>query len=179
MKYSNPDIPSSYRKNDLGKTLYDLVLSVKPNRIVEFGVLHGYSTVAMAMALDELGKGKIKAYDLWDDYEHNHGVRWKVMVELMNRKLGKYVDLCYGDFQNWDIEPCDMIHLDISNDGKTIRKAFEKIRRANWNGVFVFEGGSLERDEIEWMKKYKKLPISKCGVPYRLINSRFPSLSIL
>lgn len=57
MKYTNPDIESSYRDNDLGRTLYDLVLKYKPKKIVEHGILFGYSTVAMAQALDELGGG--------------------------------------------------------------------------------------------------------------------------
>ena len=71
MKYKNPNIESSYRKNDIGQTFFDLVLEKRPKVILEWGVLNGYSTVAMAMALDELGSGHITAYDLFDDYKYN------------------------------------------------------------------------------------------------------------
>ena len=30
MKYTNPNIESSYQENDIGKTLYDAVLKYKP-----------------------------------------------------------------------------------------------------------------------------------------------------
>lgn len=57
--YKNIDIESSYKKNDLGKTLYDLVIKYKPFNLIEFGSLYGYSTIAMAMALRDLGRGKL------------------------------------------------------------------------------------------------------------------------
>lgn len=40
--YVQPDIKSSYEQNALGKTLYDLVLSHKPKKIIDFGTLGGY-----------------------------------------------------------------------------------------------------------------------------------------
>lgn len=175
MIYENPEIQSSYHKNDLGRTLYDLVLELKPKKIVEFGVLNGYSTVCMAMALDELGQGKIYAYDLWEKYRYRHGKLADCMWEVMSRGLGKYVEFRYGDFWGWEPEKFDLLHLDISNDGKTIKKAMRKLKG---NGVLVFEGGSAERDSVSWMKKYHHLSISECGVPYKIINPKFPSISI-
>ena len=70
--YTNPEIESSYRENNIGETLYNKVLELKPNKIVEFGCLYGYSTVAMALALKELGQGKIYCYDLFEEYEYKH-----------------------------------------------------------------------------------------------------------
>ena len=35
MKYTNPKIVSSYRENNIGKTLYNLVLQLKPKKIIE------------------------------------------------------------------------------------------------------------------------------------------------
>jgi predicted O-methyltransferase YrrM len=55
MAYFNYNIPSSYHKNDIGKTLYNTVLTMNPSIIIEFGTLHGYSAVAMAQALRDLG----------------------------------------------------------------------------------------------------------------------------
>ena len=47
--------------------LYNIVKHFKPNKIVEFGPGRGQTTVTMALALKELGKGKINSYDLWND----------------------------------------------------------------------------------------------------------------
>ena len=45
----------------------------------------------------------------------------------------------------------------------------------------LFEGGSLERDNIEWMKKYNKQPINsvKSIINYNVIEEKFPSISKL
>lgn len=174
MLYTNPEIQSSFQKNDLGQTLYDLVLAMKPQRIVEFGVLHGYSTVAMAMALHELGRGKIISYDIWDGPQR-HGKLHECMWEVMSRGLGRFVEFKHGDF--WRTEPskADMYVIDISNDGAVVKEAYKRFHE---HGTLVFEGGSPERDTVEWMKKFKKKPISTCGVPYKIINEKFPSISI-
>jgi tRNA A58 N-methylase Trm61 len=175
MPYQNPEIQSSYQKNDLGKTLYDLVIALKPQKIVEFGTLNAYSTVCMAMALQELGRGKIHSYDLWDGYQFKHGKLHECMWEVMKRGLGKYVQFHRGDFHSWEGEKCDLLHLDISNDGNTLKEAVKKMKGKC--PTIVFEGGSAERDAVEWMKKYKKTPING-SVPYKIINPKFPSLSI-
>ena len=67
--YREPNIESSYQKNDLGLTLYSTIRMLKPQIIVDFGVLYGYSTIAMAQALKDNGSGKIISYDIFDDYE--------------------------------------------------------------------------------------------------------------
>jgi hypothetical protein len=43
----------------------------------------------------------------------------------------------------------------------------------------IFEGGSVERDNIEWMKKYNKVPINsiKNIINYEVLNQNFPSIS--
>jgi len=93
MKYTNPKIESSYRKNDLGKTLYDLVLKYKPKRIIEHGVLSGYSTVAMAMALDEIGEGHIYAFDLFGNYEFKSSTIEETQKNIDRYGVSKYVSL--------------------------------------------------------------------------------------
>src|SRR3989338_7816011 len=72
MQYTDPDIESSYHTGTICKTLYEQVLKLKPQKIVEIGTLHGYTTVIMAMALDELGEGHINAYDLFEEYPYKH-----------------------------------------------------------------------------------------------------------
>jgi predicted O-methyltransferase YrrM len=73
MIYKNPEVESSYSEHDIGQTLYNLVLELKPKKIIEFGTLNGYSAISMAMALQELNNGgKITCYDLWDAYPYKH-----------------------------------------------------------------------------------------------------------
>ena len=40
--YKEPQVYSSYRENNIGKTLYDIVIELKPKTIIEIGVLEGY-----------------------------------------------------------------------------------------------------------------------------------------
>lgn len=173
MKYKNPNIESSYRENDIGRTLYHFVLNNKPKKIIEFGTLNGYSAVAMAMALHELGEGKIICYDLWDKYQFKHTTRESTQKTIDDLGLTDFVELREGDFYSWEPEDFDLAHLDISNNGDTIKDAKERLI----GGIVLFEGGSEERDNVEWMIKYDKPRISKCGIDYKVIDSDFPSLS--
>jgi predicted O-methyltransferase YrrM len=181
MKYINPDIESSFQKNDLGRTLYDLVLEKKPKKIVEWGVLYGYSTVAMAMALDELGEGHITGYDLFEDYAFKHSTLEQTQANIDRYGVSKYVTLAKGDFKEWikNPEPFDLLHVDISNHGDTVTQLYEGIKdRVKAGAIVIFEGGATgEREEILWMKKYSFPKISDSGVPYKVIDERFPSIS--
>lgn len=172
--YKTVEIESSYRENDLGKTLYDLVMELKPKTIIEFGTLNGYSAVAMAQALRDLGAGHIISYDLWDLYKHKHGVRSLVQDEIDRLGLSKYITLETGDFKHWQGD-ADLVHVDISNDGETIKM----LKSKGITGTVIFEGGSVERDRVQWMTKYNKPPIRSSGVRFDVIDERFPSISKL
>lgn len=180
--YINSDIESSYKENDIGQTLYDLVMEHKPKKIVEFGVLHGYSTVAMAQALKELGRGVIDAYDMWGKYPFKHSTMGETASNIANYGVSEYVNLLYGDLDTWleNPEDFDLLHVDISNTGDTIKKLHEVLKQHIAKGkIVVFEGGTYERDTVEWMEKYQKPKMYDAGVPYRIINSDFPSISQL
>ena len=180
MKYTNPDIESSYAEHDLGRTLYDLVLQYKPKKIVEWGVLYGYSTVAMAMALDELGEGHITGYDLFEHYAFKHSTMEQTQANIDRYGVSNYVTLVRGDFESWlkNPEPFDMLHVDISNKGDTIERLHEAVKDQLARGALVvFEGGSPERDRVAWMEKYQQKKIGDSGVHYEILNPAFPSLS--
>lgn len=179
MKYINPEIESSYYKNNIGLTLYNIVLEYKPKIIIEFGSLYGYSTISMAMALDELkNNGIIKCYDLWDKYQYKHTLISQTKENINKYNLSQYVEFHQCDFNEWKIEEFDMFHLDISNSGETIINAYYKLQEPIKQGkVVLFEGGSIERDNVSWMKKYNKIPINSLN-NYKIINNNFPSLSM-
>ena len=174
--YSSPTVESSYRENNLGKTLYDLVIKEKPKTIVEFGTLNGYSAIAMAQACRDNKVGHIVSYDLWDEYKHKHGTRALVQEEIDKLGLSNFITLEKGDFKHWQGD-ADLIVLDISNDGSTIIEADKKFR--GHCKQFVFEGGTVERDRVKWMLKYNRPAIVSCGVRYEVLDERFPSLSVI
>lgn len=182
--YTNPQIESSYQENDLGKTLYDLVLETKPKVIVEFGCLYGYSTVAMALALKQLGEGKLKCYDLFEHYQYKHSTLEQTKANLVKYGVEDYVEFHVMDYYDWldNPEEFDLLHLDISNTGHIIIDTYLGLKSQIEKGsVIVFEGGSEERDNVEWMVKYKAMPINMVQqyTNYEILNPDFPSLSII
>ena len=176
MKYTNPQVPSSYRENDLGRTLYDLVMNLKPTKILEFGVLHGYSTIAMAMALHEIGAGKVYAYDLWDKYPFKHANREDTEKNIQSYGLQDFVEIGTADIHLFKAEPFSLMHLDVSNDGALLQTLVEKFQP--YGEAIVFEGGTEERDNVEWMKKYKKTPM-RGALKFEVLNEKFPGLSLV
>lgn len=177
-------VNSSYHINNMGRTIYNIVLEKKPKIIIEFGVLYGYSTISMALALKKLKFGTIKAYDLWDKYEYNHTTKDNALLNLKKHKVSHLVDLQEMNFYDWIKSPeyFDLLHVDISNDGSIIKILHEKLKdKISAGSVVIFEGGTEERDKIEWMTKYKKQPMCsvKKEVGYRVIDNRFPGLSII
>ena len=195
--YKEPNIQSSYLINNkgigegdlyfkpnIGKTIYDFIIDTQPKIIVEFGVLYGFSTICMAQALRDLDNGgKIYAFDLWEKAKYNHGQTMQMVVDNLNKfNLQNFVTLeCSGDTECLEkINNIDLIHIDINNDGDSLKKMIQNIRVDN--GItcdILFEGGTLERDNCWWMKKFNKKPINdvKKDFDYIVLNKNFPSIS--
>ena len=175
--YTNPQIESSYQHNNLGRTLYDYVLYEKPEIVIDFGVLNGYSTIALAMACKENGKGKVKAYDIFDSYEYNHAKLPTLVKNLKEYGLLDWVEIEEKNFFDWikNPEPFDLIHIDLSNTGDIV----DVIDTLKGKGTILFEGGSEERDRVGWMKVHNKKPINSSKAKFQVINSKFPSMSKL
>jgi predicted O-methyltransferase YrrM len=178
------DVPSSYTQNELGKKLASVVFQEKPKNVVEFGVLNGYSTLWMGKAIQALdNRGRVQGYDLWDDYEHKHGEFTEVAQRIIDNDLCDWVYLGKVDIFEWaqHPQPFDLLHVDISNDGEKLEKLYHMLKgRPQTKGaLMVFEGGTPERDEVEWMKKWNKKPICSTNIPYIVIDERFPGLSVV
>lgn len=193
--YIEPQIESSYYHNNkgahpsknvepflypkIGKKIYDTIIEKKPKVVVEFGVLNGFSTVCIAQALRDLGSGKLYSYDLWEKYPYKRGNKEIVSSNLEKYNLTEYVELCDGDFHEWcnQRHECDLLHLDVNNDGNIIEMVNQKI---DWCDI-IFEGGSEERDNCWWMVEFQRRPINdvKSLTNYKVIVDEFPSLSII
>lgn len=170
MSFVNPEIESSYQQSGMGKVLYDAVIEIGAHKIIDFGILNGYSTVCMAMAARETG-GKVYAYDLFDGYQFSAPDTSKLQENFSRYNVEHLIELKKVNFYEWlnNIEYFDILHLDISNDGDIIYKLHEATKGGD--GKVFFEGGSKARDECDWMLKYNKKPISDLSDHYHLISS--------
>lgn len=175
--YTNPDVESSYKYNNLGKTLYEFVVYEKPDIVIDFGVLNGYSTIALAMGCKFNGKGKVKVYDLFEDYEYNHSNFERLVKNLKEYGLIDWVEIEKRNFFDWvkDPEPFDLAHIDVNTTGDIL----DIIGTLKGKGTVLFEGGSEQRDKVGWMMKFNKKPIRQSKVEFQVINPLFPSISKL
>ena len=177
------NIKSSYSKNQLHRELYSYVMGRNPKVVIEFGCLEGYSTVTIAKALKDLDNGgKLIAFDLWEKYKYKAGNRELVEKNLSRSNLRSIVELGSMDFFSFLENPIDfdLLHLDISNDGEIIEKTIESLKNHLERGSnIIFEGGSKERDNEEWMIKYNKKPINSIKYDYKVLTNKWPSMSLI
>jgi hypothetical protein len=176
---------SSYEENNYGEIFYSLMRIYRPNKVIELGTKAGYSAYHIARGLDANKKGKLYCYDLWEKYPF-HSV--PITVALQNlKKFKDIVRLRQRDAVgvNKLHKSVDILHVDISNDGKILDKLIpywiNKVRQ-----FIIIEGGSKERDKVYWMDKYHKVPITnwlkdfslRYNVEYFVIEP-FPSVIIM
>lgn len=182
----NPLWHSSYEKNNYGDFFYSLIRVYQPEKVVELGTKAGYSAYHMARGLKDNGKGTLDCYDLWEKYKFKSVAKavaeknLKEFKNIINLKQGDVVDV------NKAYKTVDILHVDISNDGEVLEKVIphwiDKIHQ-----FIIVEGGSAERDKLEWMIKYNKTPIAKwledfcrcrSDIEYLTIEP-FPSITII
>ena len=187
---------SSYIQNNYGPVFENVVKTFLPQKCVELGVLDGYSTLAIARGIRKAmilsaHRSHLYAYDLWEDYDYKHGKMEEVQDRLDSEELSEYVTLHKKDafevYKDYLDQSACLLHVDISNDGDTLNKIVEQWHtKLSMGGMILFEGGSAERDEIEWMKKYNKKPIKPVIEFHEILNkwyiygtyNAFPSLSV-
>ena len=151
------NIQSSYRQNNFDSIFKIICENVKPKSVLEIGILDGYSLNAFVRHTSN--ETKIVAIDLFDEYEYKNS-----NYEFINRLFNKYknVEISHGDFFSYYKESVnyDLIHIDISNDADVYKFSIENYF-PKANKILLLEGGSKERDNVLWMKKYKKPKINK------------------
>jgi hypothetical protein len=201
-------IRSSYIENDYGSLIQEYIKAWQPASLVELGVLDGYSTLHIAKGIEWLYKmrrfaPKFDSYDLFEDYEFKHGSKEEVEKLLQEHNVAQFVNLQKGsayevhknypdvkyDERGEQIERgIEFLHIDISNTGDTLRNIMELWHpKIGWRGIILIEGGSEERDNVEWMRKYNAPSIKKEIETNPIINKyyhygtylRYPSMTVM
>jgi len=161
---------SSYLENNYKRIFFALVEAFRPPNCIELGVLDGYSSVAIGkglkhnFTLGRTGMPRLDSYDLWGDYQYKHGDTAQVQETINSEGLKDYIFLHKGDalkvHENYGPRSVQLLHVDISNTGDILKYMVEAWteKLCHW-GLLLFEGGTKERDEVEWMVKYNKKPI--------------------
>ncbi|MBU2052451.1 class I SAM-dependent methyltransferase [Patescibacteria group bacterium] len=183
---------SSYIQNNYGEVFEAIVAAFQPAICVELGVLDGYSSLAIGRGLKRNGAGRLFSYDLFDLYHYKHGSLEEVRLRVEEAGLVGFVDILKRDAFDVNVdfrtEKVSLLHVDISNTGETIKKIMEL-----WDpiivqgGLILFEGGTQERDEVEWMIKYQATPIKPEIESNQIIKDKyvfgtylkFPGLTVL
>ena len=160
---------SSYAKHNYAAVFKAIVSAFQPVNCVELGVLEGYSTIAIAQGLKENfekggGRGHLAAHDLFEDYAFRNSPIERTRKNIEDAGVQDFVTL-YKDnacnvHEDYSPNSVGLLHIDISNTGNIVRNMMEQ-----WDlkmiqgGIILFEGGTEERDNVEWMKKYNGAPL--------------------
>ena len=175
------NIKSSYKKYSYDKVFKSLCFCLDPKLIVEFGILEGYS---LDCFVNYSNASTIEANDLFDDFPYNAADRIHIEEKYKgvdNLKIKK--KNFYESVNDYSEDSIDILHIDIANNGDTydfaIKNYLPKVR-----GVMILEGGSEERDNVEWMIKYSKPKIQPVLKKYDdsaiiTVFEDYPSLTLI
>jgi len=153
-------LASAYQDHCYGQLFYALARALRPSSCVELGVYRGFSLLATAAALRDNGGGSIEGFDLFDEYPYRHETFANASRNLRDCGLAAHARIHKADALEVHkrFAAVDWLHVDLSNDGDTYRRIFAewapKVRR-----VMLLEGGSPERDRVQWMTQFGKAPI--------------------
>lgn len=151
---------TSFNNEFFAPFIYNAVRDLRPYHCVELGTYAGFSAYCIGSALRDNECGGLICYDLWESYPFNH----VPMKEAEENLKGLPVQLKMQDameaYKEHDDKSVNFLMVDISNDGDVYRKAL-----CNWHSklsdgaTVMLEGGHPDRDLVEWMLKYDKIPI--------------------
>lgn len=178
---------SSYMNTDISYVdiLSLLVYMKTPKKIVEFGILNGHSLQQFIDSTD-CTTTSIQAFDIFDDFNGNCASE-----NTISEKFGRYANVNISKCNFYDIpqdlKDIDLLHVDIANDASTYQFCIENyLDKVSNDGIIVLEGGSVKRDQVDWMLKYNKTPInpyieslsSRLDISVK-VYGEFPSITVI
>lgn len=179
-------IRSSYLQNDLnyGELITCITKCTSPKKIVEIGILDGYSLTNFIGGSGN--ETKIYAYDIFDNFNGNHANK-----EFIINKFSKNDNVVIDDGDFYKLHEIidndiDILHIDIANDGDVFEFVINNYyKKMSKNGIIIFEGGNIKRDNVEWMNKYNKTKINPIIQKFKQegydinVFGTFPSLTLI
>lgn len=175
---------SSYVQSKYSNIFKSLCFSLEPKKVVEFGILEGYSLQSLIDSCSS--ETQISAYDIFDEFPFNAAN----LADVKN-KFSKFPNVniekkdFYGAQDTFLDGSIDILHVDIANNGSVFEYVFENYMcKISKGGVCILEGGSEERDGVHWMKKYNKPKIGPVLKKYKnkfkiIVLKDFPSITII
>jgi predicted O-methyltransferase YrrM len=169
--------------------MYDLVRQIQPAYVVEIGVFGGRSLIAQALALKDIGKGKIIGIDPWKKEtavtaqpDDDQAAWWRDNVDyyrihqgcmeaVWKFSLDRFVNIIRASSQECaDLIPrCDIIYIDGGHSEESSCRDVEIYLPK------VKQNGSIWFDDADWKTTQKALAMldAKCKmvrdcVSYRL-----------
>lgn len=154
----------------------DLILRLKPQKVVEIGVYGGKSLVPMAFALKENGTGKVYGIDPWDALESIQGMEgdnytwWKAVdhekiLRGLNKRIEKFqlqkqIKLVRSTSEKASpIHHIDLLHIDGNHSLKTSYLDVTKwVPLMNSGGIIVFDdiGWATTAQSVQWLDQHCK-----------------------
>ena len=166
-------------------SLYALILQFKPKNIIEYGTEYGGTAMVMALALKQLQdeenhKGKIYTYDTFE-IQSKGEIGSVPNLETAKQNLSQaffkdLIEVDRGDF--WEFcdkkdKEFDLLYFDIDNDGDKVLEMYNGCKDNIEKGsIVLFEGGSIVRDNVPWMKDLNKTKMNdvKDKVNYKVLT---------
>jgi len=176
---------SSYNnKINFGDIISAITFLKKPQKIVECGILEGYSLSKFIE--NSSSNTQIVAYDIFDKFNGNHAIKDKIIKQFSPHK-NVNIEHCdfYNVFKLHENKSIDILHIDIANNGDVYEFMFQNyVDKLKDDGIILMEGGSFQRDNIEWMIKYNKPQINPVLNKYSdkfyiKIIGEIPSITII
>lgn len=173
---------STYEENNYGDLFYSLMRVYRPEKVLEFGTKAGFSAYHMARGLRANGKGKLYCYDSWE-HEDMHKMAQKNLREFEGIASLEMRDAFGVEAIHQSV---DIVHIDLGNEGGVLEKIVP-LWIDKTNQIIILEGGSVERDNRNWMIKNQVVPIRRWlndfshrrpDIEYFTIEP-FPSLTII
>ena len=110
---------SSYHQEKFSKVFKALCFSMNPKKIVEFGVLDGYSLDCFLDSTNE--DCSIEAYDLFEDFPYNAADFGSISRKYSNLPVERLkIDKgnIFDALKIVNPDEVDIFHVDVANDGE-------------------------------------------------------------
>lgn len=170
----------------IGDILAVTTVIIRPQRIVEFGILQGFSLDIWLKRSPHACQ--VEAYDIFEDSSDGHMIsreleireRFRGQKNLIIQKADFFRDSKRLLSEGID---ADIVHVDVNNSGETVefvmQNLWDKVRRG---GVILMEGGSKARDELRPNSKSIHSALEAVAeredIEITIIDA-FPSITIL